>query len=90
MKYGIHQNPSSFYAMLERFNLDSCTFFTPVGELGLEFHEMYAVSGLSWGNIPYEERYPPLSELKELWDHHVGVYEMYWELFCHFHICLDL
>ena len=89
MKYGIRQNPSSFYAMLERFNPDSGTFYTPVGELGFALHEMHVVSGLSHGHVPYEERYLPLLELNELKGKNLGLYETYWELLCHFHICFD-
>ncbi|ONK77510.1 uncharacterized protein A4U43_C02F7330 [Asparagus officinalis] len=53
---GITQNYPSFFAMLERYNPDSCTFFTLVGELGFALHEMHAVSGLSFGQMPYEVR----------------------------------
>src|SRR3954469_12081591 len=74
---------------MERFNPDSCTFFTLVGEMGFAFHEMYAVSGLSWGNLPYEERFPLLSDLARLKKACPSVYETYWELLCHYHICLD-
>ena len=77
VKYGIRQNPSSFYAMLERFNSDSCTFYTPVGELGLALHEMHVVSGLSHGHISYEERYLPLLELNELKGKNLDIYETY-------------
>lgn len=47
VRYGICQNPYPFYAILKKYNSKSCTFYTPVGELGLPLHEMYAVSGLS-------------------------------------------
>lgn len=75
--------------MLERYKSDLCTFYTPIGELGLALHEMQVVSGLSWGNIPYEERYLPLLELNELKRKNIEMYEIYWELLCHFYICLD-
>jgi len=35
-------------------------FFTPIGEIGFAFHEMYKVSGLAIEDIPYEE-YVPLA-----------------------------
>ena len=47
--------------MLERYNLETCTFFSPVGEMRFALYEMYEVSGLVMGNIPYEE-YVPLAE----------------------------
>lgn len=89
VKYGIHQNPFPFNAMLERYNPDSRTFYTPVGELGLALHEMHVVFGLSWGNIPYEERYIPLKELDDLKRKHKDMYETHWKMLCDFHVCLD-
>jgi len=47
--------------MLERYNLETCTFFNPVGDMRFSLHELYGVSGLAMGNIPYEE-YIPLAE----------------------------
>ena len=36
-------------------NLETCTFFTPVRDMGFALHEIYEVSGLVMGDIPYEE-----------------------------------
>jgi len=40
--------------MLEHYNSETCTFFTPIGEMGFTLHEMYEVSGLAMGDISYE------------------------------------
>ena len=46
VQYGIPQSTQHFYAVLERYNPETCTFFTPLGEMGLAFHKMYEVSEL--------------------------------------------
>jgi len=46
VQYGIPQSTQYFYAILERYNPETCTFFTPIGEMGHAIHEMYEVSGL--------------------------------------------
>ena len=76
--------------MLERCNPESCIFFTPVGEMGLALHEMYEVSGLVMGDIPYEEYIPSVEELHLMEDSAPLVYATYWEVLCHFHITLRL
>jgi len=43
--YGIPQSIQHFYAILKWYNPETCTFFTPIGEMGLALHEMYEVSG---------------------------------------------
>jgi len=43
--HGIPQSNHHFYAVLERYNPETCMFFTPVGEMGFALHEMYEVSG---------------------------------------------
>ena len=53
--HGFLQSNHHFYAVLESYNLETCTFFTPVGEMGFALHEMYEVSGLVMGDTPYEE-----------------------------------
>ena len=61
VQYGLPQSTQHFYAILECYNPETCTFFTPVGEMGLALQEMYEVSGLVMGDAPYEE-YVPTSE----------------------------
>ena len=52
VQYGILHSSHHFFAMLERYNLETCTFFTPVGEMRFALHEIYEVSGLVMGDIP--------------------------------------
>ena len=50
--YGIPQSNQHFYAILKRYIPESCTFFAPIGEMGLALHEIYEVSGLVIGDAP--------------------------------------
>jgi len=54
--------------------------------MGLTLHEMYEVSGLVIGDVPYEEYVPSTKELYLLKKSDPLVYETYWEVLCHFHI----
>lgn len=87
--YGVCQCLHAFYEMLEWFNSDSSTFYTPIGELDMVLHEMYAVFRLPWGEVPNMECYLPHKELTALKKDHPVMYDMNWELLFHFHICLD-
>ena len=69
--------------MLEHYNLETCTLFTPVGEMGLALHEMYEVSGLEMEDIPYEEYSPSAKELHLMKDSAPLVYTTYWEVLCY-------
>ena len=62
IQYGILQSIQHFYAILERYNPNTCIFFTSIGEMGLALHEMYEVSGLIIGDAPYEEYVPSTEE----------------------------
>ena len=53
----------NFFGVLEKYNPDTCTFFTPVGEMGFALHVMFEVSELSMGDLPYEEYIPSTEEL---------------------------
>ena len=86
VQYGIPQSTQYFYAILERYNLWTRTFFTPVEKMGLALHEMYVVSGLVIGDAPYKEYVPSTEELHLLKKSDPLVYETYWEVLCHFHI----
>ena len=55
--------------------------------MGLALHELYEVSGLVMGDAPYEEYVPTSEELHLLKKENPQVYETYWEVLCHFHIC---
>jgi len=52
-------------------------------------HEMYEVSGLMMGDIPYEEYIPSAKKLHLMKKDAPLVYELYWEVLCHFHICAE-
>jgi len=80
----------NFFAIVERFNPHSRTFFTPVGEMGLPLHEMWEVSKLPMGSMPYEEYFPTNQELRQLAKDSPELYEVYQELMCHFYICMDI
>ena len=77
IQYGIPQSTQYFYAILEHYNPKTCTFFTPLGEIGLTLHEMYEVSGLVIGDAPYEEYVPSTEELYLLKKSDPLVYETY-------------
>ena len=51
-------------------------------------HEMYEASRLLMGEMPYKEYIPGTEELHVLKKKHV--YETYWELQCHLHICAQI
>ena len=56
----------NFYAMLELYYSASENFFTLIGELVLALHEMWEVSNLLMGSLPYEEYFPCAEELERL------------------------
>ena len=83
--YGITPSNYNFFAILKKYNPDTCTFFTPLGEIGFALHEMFEVAGLS-GNLLYEEYIPSTEELYLLKRDAPQVCETYWKVLCHFHI----
>jgi len=87
VQYGLPQSFHNFYGILEHYNHLTGTFFTPVGEMGLALNELYEVSGLVMGDAPYEEYVLTYEELHLLKNENPQVYETYWEVLCHFHIC---
>lgn len=44
--HGIPASRFHFFSILEIYNLEMGTFFTPIGEIGLAVHEMYEILGL--------------------------------------------
>jgi len=90
VQYGIPQSTQIFYTVLERYNPETCTFCTPLGEMRLALHEMYEVSGLVIGDAPYEVYVSSTEELHLLKKSDPLVYETYWKVLCHFHICRQL
>ena len=77
VQYGLSQSSHHFYGVLERYNPLTGTFFTPIGEMGFTFHELYEVSGLVIGDAPYEEYVPTTEELHLLKKEDPQVYETY-------------
>jgi len=87
IQYSISQSSHHFYGVLERYNSLTGTFFTLVGEMGLALHELYEILGLVIGDAPYEEYVPTTEERHLLKKEDPQVYDTYWEVLCHFHIC---
>src|SRR3954467_15610023 len=50
---------------------------------------MQHVSGLPAGEFPYEEHVPPSAELELLKTQDPELYSAYWEVLCHFFICVE-
>jgi len=75
--YGITPSDYNFFGILNKYNPDTCTFFTPVGEMGFALHEMFEVSGLSMGDCPYEEYIPSTKKLHLLKRDAPQVHETY-------------
>jgi len=55
--------------------------------MGLALHELYEISGLIIRNALYEEYIPTTKDLHLLKKDEPQVYETYWEVLFHFHIC---
>src|SRR3954469_2016392 len=90
VRQGVRANVNNFLGMLEQYSLETCTFFTPVGEIRISPCEMQHVSGLPAGEILYEEHVPPSAELELLKVQDPELYSTYWEVLCHFFICGEL
>src|SRR5436853_618346 len=77
VQHGVPSSVNNSLGMLERYNSETCTFFTPVGEVGISLREMQRVSGLPVGEFPYEEHVPRLIELEAMKDHNLELYSTY-------------
>ena len=77
VQYGIPQSSRYFFAMLKCYNPKTYTFFTPVKKMGLALHEIYEVSGLVMGDIPYEEYVSSAEELHLMEDSAPLIYATY-------------
>jgi len=75
--YGIAPSNYNLFAILEKYNPDTCIFFAPIGEIGFTLHEIFEVSGLNMGFLPYEEYIPNTEELHLLKRDAPQVYETY-------------
>jgi len=85
--YEINPRHYNFFGILEKYNPDTCILFTPVGKIGFTLHEMFKVWGMSMEDLPYEKYIPSTKKLHLLRRDSPWVYETYWEVLCHFHIC---
>ena len=56
----------------------------------MALHEMWEVSTLPMGSLPYEEYFPCEAELTLLEKQEPAMFETYQELMCHFNICSDV
>ena len=88
--FGINISVPNFYAVLEMYCPASGTFFIPVSELRMAFHEMWEAFNLPVGSKPYEKYFTCTEELAQLKKDEPALYETYIELMCHFYIYLDL
>jgi len=75
--YGITPNNYYFFVILEMYNPNTCTFSTPIEDIRFALHEMFEVSGLSIGDLPYEKYIPRTEELHLLKRDARQVYEIY-------------
>ena len=80
----------NFFAIFKLYCPVSGTFFTPVSELGLALHEMWKVSNLLRGLMPYDEYFPCMMELEQMEKDNPDMFETSRELMCHFYICMDV
>lgn len=64
MQYGLSHSTYHLFSSLEMYDSKSRTFFTPVGELDFALPEMFEISLLSIGELPYEEIVPMIEELR--------------------------
>ena len=88
--YGIQMSITNFYAIFELYCPATGTYFTPVGESGMTLHEMWEVSTLPMGSLPYEEYFLCEAELALLKKQEPTLFETYRELMCHFYICSSM
>jgi len=67
----------NFFSIFELYCLDLGIFFTPVGELGLALHEMWEISNLPMGSMPYEEYFPCTIEPEQMEKDDPKMFETY-------------
>jgi len=88
--HGMEISVPNFFAIFELYCPTMGTFFTPVGELGLALHEMWEISNLPMGLMPYKECFPCAMELEQIEKDDPKMFETYRELMCHIYICMDV
>ena len=88
--HGIEISMPNFFGIFEPYYPASRSFFTPVSEVGLALHEMWEISNLLLGSMPYEKYFPYTMELEQMEKDNPDMFETYRELMCHFYICMDV
>lgn len=58
VQYGFLYSTHHLFSVLEMYNPKSEILFTPVSEFNFPLHEMFEVSYLSMGELPYEKMVP--------------------------------
>lgn len=87
LQFEIPHSNFHFFVML-MYNSETNTLFTSARELGFALHEMHNISGLSLSKTPYEEYVSTAEALHIHRKESPAIYETYWEVFCHYHICI--
>lgn len=62
VKIRVPLSTQNFLDILEHYDMDTCTFFPLVGEMGISPWEMQRVSELPVGEFSYAEHVPPFKE----------------------------
>jgi len=83
IQYGISPGYFHFFARLERYNSDSCTFFTPNGKWGLHCTN-WMKSLVYWWRICHMKNTSPAQKKDAL-----QVYETYWSVVLLLHLRLN-
>lgn len=77
VKFGLPLSIQNFFNIMECYNSKTCTFFTPVGKMGMTIHKMHEVIGLPHVDFPYEELILNKWELRELKQCAPMIFEVY-------------
>ena len=80
----------NFFVIFELYCPVLGTFFTPVSELRLALHEMWEIFNLPIGLMSYDGYFPCTMELEQMEKDDLEMFGTYWELMCHFYICMDV
>lgn len=62
---GFCQSYDNFFGVFDPYNPNSGTLITPVGKLGIAYHEMNYVSAFPYGKFPHEERFLPSGKFEQ-------------------------
>lgn len=96
---GFPESYQNFFGVLESYNQDAGTFFTPIGDMlyvstchdiCYTYHDMRSVSGLPYREFPYEEHFARSIVIGEMDKLRSESMNMYLEVLCHLNICMDM